>query len=274
VGDDERPPMSERNAAYRALFENLPPAGSPEYWAKLEDTTQDLRLPLEVLAMCARERRKAGRRDDFVRLYELILKKTNTALRRLATRLIPQDARDRAGIVEDIMQECALSLWLELDGEDDPFLTQGFWIRVSRMMSNIATQKRIEEGLNKRKDADHSTRVLQSNSESLDRPMGPDDDRTRGETIPDQQAEEDFSLLEFVSDVRDVWEQLTPDERFLLQNEITGELTQAQIAKRLGISDRAVRLRLKALRAKVRALLNPPSDGGPAAAADGEEGRS
>lgn len=274
MGDDERPSIDDRNAANRARFEQLPVAGSPAYWAKLEDSEKASRLDLEILVMCARERRAARKRGDLVRIYEMLLKKTDVTLKEWVNRLIPQGARDRAGVIEEIMQECALGLWQELDGEDDTFLTQGFWIRMLRMVTNIATQKRIEEGLSKRKGVDKSTRVLQSNSESIDRPIGPDDDRTVGETIADQHAEDGFSLIEFLNDLQDVRRFLTSDERLLLQNEITGELTQAQLGERLNITPRAVRDRLKALHAKLRALLNPPSDGDGGATAGGEEERS
>ncbi len=81
-----------------------------------------------------------------------------------------------------------------------------------------------------------------------------------GETVADPHAEEGYSLIEFVTRYRArARDHLTSDERLLLQNEITGELTQAQLGKRLDITDRAVRDRLEALHAKLRALLNPPS---------------
>ncbi len=64
MGDDERPPIDDRNAANRARFEQLPVAGSPAYWAKLEDSEKASRLDLEILVMCARERRAAGELRD------------------------------------------------------------------------------------------------------------------------------------------------------------------------------------------------------------------
>lgn len=271
MGDDGG---ADRNAANRERFKQLPAAGSPAYWAKLEDAARETRLDLEVLVMCARERLAAGKRDDFVRIFELLLRKTDTKLKEWVNRLIPTGARDRMRVMEDIMQECAASLWQELDSKDDTFLAEGFWIRMRRMTTNIAGQKRIEEGISARPGVETPTRVPQSARDSFDQPVGPDDDRTLSETIVDPQAEDNFSLIELVDDVRDIERHLTSDERLLLQNEITGELTQAEMAKRLGISDRAVRMRLKALHAKIRALLNPPGDGDGGATAGGEEGRS
>ncbi len=262
----------DRNAANWARFERLPEAGSPPYWAALEDAAHDTRLNLEVLAMCARERLAAGRREHLERIYKLILRKTDATLRAWVNRLIPTSAHDRAGVIEDIMQECALGLWQELDSRDETFLTRGFWIRMWRMTANIAKQKRIEEGLSARTGVEWPTRVPQSERASLDQPAGPGDDRTLGEIVPDPQEEDEYSLIELVNDVRDMARRLAPDERLLLQNELTGELTQAQIGERLGITDRAVRLRLKALRARFRALFNPSGDSG--ATAGGEEGRS
>lgn len=172
------------------------------------------------------------------------------------------------------MQECALGLWQELDSNDETFLTRGFWVRMWRMTTNIATQARIKEGLSARSGSVNPTRVPQRERDSLDKPIGLEDSRTVGDTLADPQAEDEFSWIELVRDVRDVRDRLTSNERLLLQNEITHELTQAEMARRLGKTDRTVRLRLEALRAKLRALLNPPGDGDGGATAGGEEGRS
>lgn len=272
--DGERPSMSERNAENVARFKGLPAAGNPAYWAALENATKGTRLDLEILAMCARERRAAGKLRDVVRIYEMLIKKTEARLNIWVNSLIPTGARDRARIIEDVMQECALGLWQELDSNDETFLTRGFWVRMWRMTTNIATQARIKEGLSARSGSVNPTRVPQRERDSLDKPIGLEDSRTVGDTLADPQAEDEFSWIELVRDVRDVRDRLTSNERLLLQNEITHELTQAEMAKRLGKTDRTVRLRLEALRAKLRALLNPPGDGDGGATAGGEEGRS
>ncbi len=269
----ERPSMSQRNAENVARFKGLPAAGSPAYWAELENAAKETRLALEILVMCARERLAAGRLQDAERVYTLLLNKTQGTVRNWVSRLTPSKAHDREGVIEEIMQECAMNLWLELSGDGPTFLTEGFWHKLTWMTKNVVKQVLIARGIKARTNSTNSTRIQEDLIESIDKPVGVDDNRTLGESIIDPQAGDAFSLMELVNDIRALLVGLTSEERLLLQNEITGELTQREMGERLGITDRAVRMRLKALYDKLRARYNPYGDSG-GGAAGGEEGRA
>jgi RNA polymerase sigma factor (sigma-70 family) len=275
VGDDERPPIQAINAANRARFEGLPPAGSPAYWAALEDTEKDSRLALEILVMCARERLAARQRDQAEHIYEVLLKRAQGKAESWIGARTLQLAHDRARIIEDIKQECALALWEEIAHPARTFLTEGFWHKLKLMTMNIVEQRLIAEGVKMRAGVEHPTRIPQQLSNSLDQPVGPDDSHTLAESVAGSD-EDAFRLIELVNDIRALLADLSAEERSLIQNELTGELTQREMGKRLGISDRAVRMRLDALRAKLRTRHNSPGDstgGGDGGAGAGKEGQ-
>lgn len=271
MGDGERPSVNERNAANEAAFNGLPAAGSPAYWARLEDASAT-RLPLEVLVMCARERLSARRRDQANQVFTLLLKKVQGTIERLTDRLTPRTARDRARLIEDIRQECAIALWQEIEHPAPTFLTEGFWHKVKLMTMNTVEQRLIAEGVKTHSGVTQPKRVPQSLSDSLDRPIGSEDDRTLAESISDAGADP-FSLIELLADIKALLADLSADDRLLIQNEITGEMTQAEMGKLLGKTDRAVRMRLEKLRAKLRARRHPPDQPGEGGAG-GEEKRS
>ena len=269
MGDDDG---ADRNAANRARFEQLPPAGSPGYWAALEDMAQATRLELEVLAMCARERLAAGALREFERVYTILIGKTEAKLLAWANTLIPTGVRNRAQIIEELMQECRLELWRELDSPDPTFLTKGYWIRMRRMLTNLAAQTRIAEGLSARTGVIKPTRVPVRELHRLDEAVGPEDERTPSDLLTDPRAHEAYGLAEMVIDLAAVASHLDADEQLLLWNEITRTYTQAHLGEILGITDRAVRDRLKALHAKLKALLDPEGQSD-SAATDGGEGQ-
>lgn len=280
MGDDGG---ADRNAANRARFEKLPPAGSPEYWAALEDTAEATRLDLEILAMCARERLTVGRRDHFDRILGILWDRVQGMVQRQIERSTPANARDRARVIEDIMQECVTGLWRELANVGPTFLTQGFWHKLKFMVANAITQRQIAEGIRARGGTVHPDRIPQGNVDSLDQPAGqdPDNSHSLGDTIVDKHAEEAFDHATDLSDLKKLIEGLTAEQRLLLENAWTGAMTQAELAKLLGITDRAVRMRLKALQAWLRAQrdapdtpLQPPQtpgeDGGSAGSEEGQ----
>lgn len=273
MGVGDHPSMNERNAANEAAFKELPAAGSPAYWARLEDTTATTRLPLEVLVMCARERLAAGRSDQTEQAFNLLLKKVQGSVQRLIGRLTPHTARDRARLIEDIEQECAITLWQEIAHPAPTFLTEGFWHKVKLMTMNIIEQRLIAEGVKTRDGVAQPTRVPQSQSDSLDQPVGSvgsEDDRTLADSVADR-SDDPFSLIEQVSDIKALLTGLTAEERLLLANEVTGERTQVEMGKSLGKTDRAVRMQIEKLRARLRARRNPPTMSS-GSEAGGEEG--
>jgi RNA polymerase sigma factor (sigma-70 family) len=272
VGDDGG---ADRNAANRARFEQLPAAGSREYWAALEDTAKATRLELEILAMCARERLAAGRRDQFDRILGIIWDRIQRSVRQQIERSTPSGARDRARVIEDIMQECMIGLWRELASAGPTFLTQGFWRKLRFIVANTITQRHIAEGIKTREDTVNPNRVPQGEIGSLDQPTGPEDDSPLGDKIPNPQANDSFSLAELATDIKKLMEGLTAEQRLLLWNEWTRTFTQKELGDLLGgITDRAVRLRLKALQAWLRAQRDAPDTPPQPPQAPGEDGGS
>jgi len=120
--------------------------------------------------------------------------------------------------------------------------------------------------------------------DSLDQPAGPDPDNSHslGDGIVDQRAGEAFDRATDLSDLAKLIKGLTAEQRLLLENAWTGAMTQAELAKLLGISDRAVRMRLAALQAWLRAQRDasdtppqpPQAPGEDSGNAGGEEGQS
>lgn len=274
MGVGDHPSMNERNAANEAAFKELPAAGSPAYWARLEDTTATTRLPLEVLVMCARERLAAGRRDQAEQVLQTLWIRIQRRVRNQILGSV-RTARDRAGIIEDIMQECIVALWQEIAGADVPFLTRGFWRKMHFLVANATTKRLIAEGLMIRRGVQRPDRVQQDKTVSLDKPVGPDEDYTIGESVPDPHAQDAFQQVEFQADMAQLTKELTGDQRLLLRNSLTGELTQAELGDLLGITDRAVRMRLKKLHDWLRRRFNAPDSpdsAGEGGARGGEEG--
>ncbi|HEX9038088.1 MAG TPA: hypothetical protein VF808_13975 [Ktedonobacterales bacterium] len=276
MGDGDHPSRSEpneRNAANEAAFQNLPAAGTPTYWERLQDTAPGSRLALEVLVMCARERLAAGRDDQAKRVFEILLIKVQGTIEGWIGQLTPRNARDRMRLIEDIKQEVAAALWQEVAPPAPTFLTEGFWHKARLLTMNTVEQRLIAEGVKTRKDVERPTRVPQSQSDSLDQPSGPEESRTLAESVADPGGDA-YSLIELISDIKALLADLPPEGRLLLENEITGELTQREMGERLGITDRAVRMRLEALRVRLRARYHAPdSSGGEGGAASGEGSR-
>lgn len=252
MADGDHPSMNARNAANEAAFKALPMAGSPLYWARLEDAARESRLDLEVLVMCARERLTAGRRDQAERVFTLLLKKAQGTFEGWINQWTPRFALDRARLIEDIGQECATSLWQEIAHAAPTFLTEGFWHKAKLMTKNVIEQRLIAEGVKTREGVERPTRAPQSQRDSLDQPAGPDTDRTLADSVADP-GEDPFRLIELTTDIKALLADLSAADRLLIQNEVTGERTQVEMGKLLGRTDRWVRLQLEKIRARLRA---------------------
>lgn len=95
---------------------------------------------------------------------------------------------------------------------------------------------------------------------SLDAPR-PSDDRTAGsyaETLGDE--DERFELIEYDATLCAALARMPRRDRFILRMRFVEDLTQAEIAKRLGISQMQVSRLLRRSLDRLRALTRPPAD--------------
>lgn len=270
-GHDGHDGHGERNAAIERRFLGLPTAASPAYWAALADTAQATRLELEILVMCARERLAAGARDHAEHALGLLWGRVQGETRGLIEAATPQRARNRAGIIEDIMQDCVTALWLEIAQKEETFLTRGFWRKLRFMIANTITQGLIAEGVRTRAGVKQAERVPQNQMDSASQPITPDGVEL-GQTIADSHAREAFDLVETRADLLAALKGLTAEQWTLFWNTITERLTQTELAARLGVTDRTIRLRIVAMRTQVRKRLYGLDDPGDSPGAGGVAG--
>jgi RNA polymerase sigma-B factor len=95
---------------------------------------------------------------------------------------------------------------------------------------------------------------------SLDAPRpGADDDASFAESIGEADAR--FELIELDISVADALRQMLPSERTLLRMRFVENLTQTQIAERVGVSQMQVSRLLRRALEQVRALADPPDAG-------------
>lgn len=258
--DDE---YAARRAGLDQRFAALPAAGDSAYWQAIETPAPEAALPLEVLGRCLRERWAAGARADSERVFAAILSQVQTRVIAWARGLARQAPQGRAeALAEDLEQDCYFALWSELASEDETFLLERFVHALDRIQRHTAHATMEHEGIWQRPGVQRPKRVPRSETERLDAPSRDEESIPANQRLLDSSAEDAFARVELESDIQALLDTLSPNERDLLYDYFWREMQQDEVAQKLGVTDRTVRVWLKRLYAELRRLLEEPQEGG------------
>jgi RNA polymerase sigma factor (sigma-70 family) len=245
-------PNAPRRAHLEALFHELPPPGSADYWRRIEEPIAEQRLPLEVLARCLRERIATGVGQDAGRIFNVIVARIKRNVGWWAGSIASQ-ARSGTGSQdsEDLEQECYKALWEELVGKPRTFLLESFSHGLERIRQHVAHSEMRRSGEWRRKGVEKPTRIPREELESLQAEQDNESDPSHGSQAIDSRAQDAFDLAEY-SDLLGEVNKLSREDRAIINGLFYYGRTQAEIAAELGVTDRTIRNRLKAILKELR----------------------
>lgn len=245
MGDQQDDYYSAQRAGYDRRFQELPQAGTHAYWQAIEHAAPGDALPLEVLGRCLRERHKVGAQSDAERIFAVIMGRIQARTQHWAHGIAQQaHSGQKPQLAEDLEIECYASLWEELTDDGPTFLLEKFLHALSRVEQHAAHDIMEKLGEWKRLGVAHPTRVPPSELERLDAPPRADADAPTPRELPYLDAATDFERVEQNIDLNALFATLDVKSRELLHDVFWRDLTQDQIADKLGVSDRTVRKRL------------------------------
>ncbi len=245
MGDEQDDFFAERRAAFERQFHELPVPGTADYWKRLEHTSQDAALPLEVLARCLRERQSAGKSQQAKRVYELLLRRIQSRTQHWAKQIAAQCHSDQAKMAEDLQQTCYMELWKELTGDGPTFLLENFLHALNRIQQHVAHALMEQAGEWIRPSVSRPKRVPQQNTNSLHMPVDSDDETTLEEILEDPTAKETFEQMERSHDLLALVSRLPIPLRAVIYDRFYRNWTEEEIASEQKVSERTVRNRLK-----------------------------
>lgn len=252
VDDNHDDIFAARRAELETQFHTLPMAGSGDYWRRIDAPAAGPELPLEVLARCLRERFAAGAIPDAYRIFEVIMRRTDTRVARRAWSVANQaKAGMKPQLQEDLRQECYLKLWQDLVNEGPTFLLENFEHKLGYIFDHVAQSLMLKAGEWRRPGVDKPTRIPQSEIESIDAVSGNEDDPPLIERIADDKAQAVSELVEFSEALAAVAD-LPKADRELIHAIFIEGLTQEEAASRLGVTARTIRNRLTRVMKQIR----------------------
>lgn len=254
MADQQDDDFARRRAELDDQFQRLPRPGTTDYWQSIERPTAEGTLPLEVLARCLRERARAGANADAARIYEVILGRVQRHTAAWAGKIASHAGAAAPQLAQDLQQECYLALWAELVANAKTFLHEAFMHALDSIERHVAHTVMRRAGIWTRRDVKIPRRVPRRATTSLDAPRDDGEGTPAGVDVPDPAASDAFAEVERRSDLETWLAPLSADERQLLYDCLERDLTQAQVAARLGVTDRTVRNRLDRIYARLRAL--------------------
>lgn len=256
MGSDLADHYAPRQEYLEALFKSLPPAGTPAYWERIEQASEEEALPLEVLAMCLRERLDAGKKGDVHRLFTVMVGRLDELMTAWAKKIARQaNGSRREDLVSELTQEGVLDLWAHLAGEGNTFLTVNFLHGLMRVQQHTAYRVMQQQGYWKRKEVVKTNRVPTRQIDSLEAGRRTGDGEVVPYALPDHSATDAYNQAEDREDVAEAIRGLAPKDRYIIHQAFYEGQTQDEIARALGITDRAVRARLKKIYALLRQSL-------------------
>lgn len=242
-----------RRAAMEQLFQSLPPAGSADYWRRIEQATAENALPLEVLARCVRERATASQIGQAKRVCTVILGRIMRVVQQRAWSTVRASAsRQKQELQKELEQECYTQLWKELIDSEPTWFHEHFAHALKRLMDHAEHSVMEHEGLWKRPGVDVPNRVPMKSQKPLETTVSPEEEMTLGESLADPMAEKAFERAELEADIAELKAALKPDDYQLIHDLFWGQLTQEEVAERLHITDKTVRNRLKRIVRQLR----------------------
>ena len=251
MGETQDDAYAARRAELEAQFQGLPPAGSGEYWRRIEATETDQQLTLEALARCCRERIMAGKMSDAHRIFAVIAGRTRSYISRRAASFARQ-AGAGAGAQDpaDLEQVCYMKLWEELAREGPTFLLEHFDYKLGLICQHVAHSEMEKSGVWKRPGVGTPTRIPRSAMQSIH--ADPEDGGLPlAAQLVSTEAQNDLTLADY-SDLLAEVEQLPREERAIIHALFYEDRTQEDIAEELGVTARTIRNRLKTILQKLR----------------------
>lgn len=247
VDDNQDDSYAARRAALEEQYRALPPAGSGAYWQRIEEPDPAQRLPLEVLARCFRERKTAGFIEHADRVFITIMERIRPRIQKWTARIATQaKLGTKPQLREDLEQECHMRLWRELADDGPTFLLESFTHKLDRICDHAAHAVMEKAGEWTRRDVEHPTRVPASMRTSLDAIPQSADSPPLADLLPDHHTANEFDWVEW-NDLFSKIDQLPQEARAIIHGLFYHEQTQQEIAQELGVSDRTIRNRLKAI---------------------------
>ncbi len=252
TSDTQDAVYAARRAALDEQVRTLPPAGSIEYWRLIEEVDAETSLPLEALARCLRERQSADADADAKRIFTTVVRRIQATTGSWAWTIAKQaHSGMKPQLQEDLEQEAYLKLWEELTDEGPTFLLENFAFAYSRLRQHVAQYMMERAGERQRLGTEQSSRIPRTQTESLQKERAGEDDPMHEERLADPSASTDFEQAE-LSDLLALVDSLPADDRTLIFDRFWLGVPQDETAKKLDISDRMVRYRLKAILRELR----------------------
>ncbi len=245
MGEEQDDYLAARRAAFEQLFHSLPVAGSAAYWQRVE-ASGEVKLPLEVLSRCFRERLNAGAKEDAGRVFTALWLRIQRDVQFWAQRIEGQ-YRDgkKLDLAQDLEQKCCIAIWEELSEEGPTFFLEHFGSTLNFTEMHVVQDHLVKEGLKQWKKGKRPTRFPRWIMDSLEAQKESDDDLPIIDTLADPSAQIDIEQIAFFLDLPTLLEKLKPAQRIVIYARFVQGLTPQEIARELQIGDRAVLYRIE-----------------------------
>lgn len=241
MGQSQDDAYAARRADLEAQFQGLPPAGSGEYWRRIEAAEIAQQLPLEALARCCRERIMAGATSDADRVFTAIMKRIQARVRQWAWSIASQAKSGmQPQLQQELGQECYMKLWEELAHNDPAFLLVNFGVALMRLQQHVAHAIMEQAGEWQRPGVTKPTRIPPGVIASIQAEADTEGYAPLEEQLQDTTAQDPFAHVE-LSGVLAVVKGLPDKQRAVILDRFWGGLTQEETAAKLGITPRMVR---------------------------------
>lgn len=233
------------------LFRALPPPDTAEYWQRVEQPRPGAELPLEVLARCCREPEPRGQRAE--RLFMALQRRIQSQTQAWASKIARMSRSGQvAQLAEDLEQECYVMLWQELTRAGETFLTENFQHKLRYVQFHVAHDRMEKDGEWQRRGVVEPTRPPRANVDSVERLTTADESGGRPQQFSDPAALDAFKQAELEVDMVALLATLDPGQRAVLYDAYWRETPRVEIADKLGITDRALRMRMEKLLTTLR----------------------
>ncbi|WIG61797.1 MAG: hypothetical protein OJF49_004545 [Ktedonobacterales bacterium] len=254
MGDDHHEDAhAARRVQLDALFQQLPPPGSADYWLAIERKEGDL-LPVEILVRCFRERLAAQAEAEANRIVTVIFSALTTEMSRWSRDIAH---RSRSGqipeLAEELEQEGYTALLETLRNPLRQFFEVHFHTSLRRLEQHVAWDYMQKQGQWVRPGVDMPERIPKDMTQSLSSPRKSGDDDMPGTDPADTSTDDAYTNVEIAADLDALLAELTSEQQKLLALLFWDDLTQDDAARLLGVDSRTVRNRLKRIMAFLRA---------------------
>ncbi|HKV85306.1 MAG TPA: hypothetical protein VJN88_12170 [Ktedonobacterales bacterium] len=241
---------------FEQIARALPPPDTAEYWQRIEQPRPGAELPLEVLVRCCRQPDARGQRAQ--RVYTALLPRIQRQTQAWAHKIARMSHSGQiTQLAEDLEQECYVMLWQELTRAGDTFLAENFQHKLHFIQKHVAHDRMEKDGEWRRRGVAEPTRPPRANVDSVERLTTADETGAHPQQFTDPAALDAFSLAELTLDMDEQLAALDPGQRAVLYDAYWRDTPRIEIADKLGITDRALRMRMEKLLKTLRGRMTP-----------------